>query len=574
MTEWDKLDAALRSRAAEAPAPIRPSASAPQGAGSTTVADFAALPEAVRQLITRGTVNGAAVEVGHRSTRFAGVLKDLKRLHHWSLEDATAILAQHPAGIAAKYLSDGRDFAAHVKKEWDKIGPIFDAVPPGGDAAPQPPAGETGKWTPEKVLATYGADRLLAWWKRATFGGQRSDQETLDAIYGGYHPWATMPGLSSIAHRAADDDTRAKWVIEQILPARATGSTAGAKSSAKTPLEISKALAIALGDKFWAHPDFIIERAAPVLYLAVEDAEGVLERTDAALIARKLTRKDVPLFYINETRINMTDQEKALIELTKLCGRIKFETGIYPAAIWIDTKSKATPGAREMNEDMSAYVSLVEGFALQIGTTITTVHHMPKAARLPNAKPGARTSRGGGSFSDDQNFSMLVEQVAPLTFEWEVEYMKGGSRRGWTQKFLGVVQHLRDRPRADGTVERIESVSLDFATYEPVAPSAAASKPASFQRVKPVELKGDAQDCMIALKEMCAASADGTTTITELKAKLKANYPGEPARDAGKAADRVGRRGCDKLVELGHVENKDGRLKLVGLYALGPPLSL
>jgi hypothetical protein len=155
-------------------------------------------------------------------------------------------------------------------------------------------------------------------------------------------------------------------IIEDVLPAEGTACIYGRSGTGKTFLAIDLMLAIAIGKQDWFGHRVM---QAPVVYLALEGAQGIRDRLTAY---QSLSGSQIPdRFRILHDRFGLTSEEDraALIEAVESCG-------LQRPVVVIDTLTRSTPGL-DLNgpKDMGSVIDAVDAIQRKLGGLVISIYH-------------------------------------------------------------------------------------------------------------------------------------------------------------------------------------------------------
>lgn len=147
-------------------------------------------------------------------------------------------------------------------------------------------------------------------------------------------------------------------IVENVLPAAGTACIYGRSGTGKTFLTIDLMMAISRGLDDWFGYRVM---QSPVVYLALEGAQGMRDRMEAYRMRRLC---DIPdAFRILDDRFSLASAEdrSALIKAVRECG-------LDRPVVVIDTMTRATPGL-DLNgpKDMGTVIASVDAIQRELG---------------------------------------------------------------------------------------------------------------------------------------------------------------------------------------------------------------
>jgi hypothetical protein len=181
-------------------------------------------------------------------------------------------------------------------------------------------------------------------------------------------PWASI------------EETKIKWTVEGMLPAKGFAALYGQPGSYKSFVALYLAAMIATGREAFGRAT----QAGTIVYIMGEGGAGLRYRRDA-LTAEYGLPPDVPIHFIR-AQLDLrskTGDGKALVEA--IHGQ-----GLQPSLVVIDTLARAFAGGNEnASEDMGAFITQVGAVQEALKCGILVVHH--------SGKDDARGMRGHSS---------------------------------------------------------------------------------------------------------------------------------------------------------------------------------
>jgi len=170
-----------------------------------------------------------------------------------------------------------------------------------------------------------------------------------------------------------------KWLIEDVVIENAFGLIYGAPGCGKTFISLSMALSIAAGLTDWW--GYKINKRGPVIYISSEGVSDLKFRITAWEQATGISVDDIP-FYLIHVPINFMDSS----DIERLSMTIQYSDmlmGELPVAMFVDTVSRALPGADEnLQKDMTLFVRACDLLKVEFGCTVTGIHHTNKQSGM------------------------------------------------------------------------------------------------------------------------------------------------------------------------------------------------
>jgi hypothetical protein len=163
----------------------------------------------------------------------------------------------------------------------------------------------------------------------------------------------------------------------------------------------------------------------PVVYLALEGAEGFKARIEAFRMRHLAEQAEAVPFFLMAARIDLIKDHAELI------GAIRAQAGV-PAVVAIDTLNRSLVGSESDDKDMAAYMRAENAIREAFGCAVVIVHHCGVDASRP---------RGHTSLTGAADAQIAVKRAAANNIVATVEWMKDG-------------------PEGDQFVSRLESVEV------------------------------------------------------------------------------------------------------------------
>lgn len=170
-----------------------------------------------------------------------------------------------------------------------------------------------------------------------------------------------------------------KWLIEGVVIENSFGLIYGTPGCGKTFISLSQALSIAAGlQEWWGYK---INKHGPVIYISSEGVSDLKFRIAAWEQATGISVDDIP-FYLIHVPINFMDNS----DIDRLTMTIQYSDmlmGEMPVAMYVDTVSRALPGADEnLQKDMTLFVRACDLLKVEFGCTVVGIHHTNKQAGM------------------------------------------------------------------------------------------------------------------------------------------------------------------------------------------------
>jgi AAA domain len=165
----------------------------------------------------------------------------------------------------------------------------------------------------------------------------------------------------------------------------------------------------------------------PVVYIALEGAEGFRARVEAFRQRFMSETPDTVPFYLIADQLNLVKDQAELIG----CIRVQAQ-GSLPAAVVIDTLNRSLAGSESDDKDMAAYIRAADAIRDAFGCVVIIVHH----CGIDATRPRGHTSLAGA----------VDAQIAV--------------KRDTADNILVTVERMKDGPEGEQIVSKLETVEV------------------------------------------------------------------------------------------------------------------
>lgn len=227
--------------------------------------------------------------------------------------------------------------------------------------------------------------RLTAAAEAARDVGAPASQYALDldslALNGGYNVAqleARCRRLGLIERR--DEDEAARWLVENLIPARKVILMAGEGSSGKSTILHELAVKLASedpGDATWLGRRISPDARGEAVFISLEEDDSDFEARE-----KKLDPDGQALRRLNPWACkHQGELPAALDSVTERANR-----GKPIRLVVIDSASKFREGSEIIDSDVNAFLDPLERLARETGAAVVVIHHLKKAGQL--RRPG------------------------------------------------------------------------------------------------------------------------------------------------------------------------------------------
>ena len=201
-------------------------------------------------------------------------------------------------------------------------------------------------------------------------------------------------------------------VIEDVLPAEGTACIFGRSGTGKTFLAIDLMLAITRGLDQWFGYRVM---QSPVVYLALEGAQGVRDRLDAYRMYNACSIPDNFKILHDRFSLSSVADQDALVEAVQGCG-------LESPVVVIDTLTRSTPGL-DLNgpKDMGTVIDAIDGIQRRLGGLVISIYH----STIKGAGGVDATEMGHSSLRGSLDASIVVwDDQETGTKHWSTRKVK------------------------------------------------------------------------------------------------------------------------------------------------------
>lgn len=211
------------------------------------------------------------------------------------------------------------------------------------------------------------------------------------------------------------------FLIENLIPDVSTGFLYSAPGVGKSFLALDIGLSIANGLDQWQGFDIATpDHKRKVLYIAAEGAFDLGNRIKAWHKARGVQHLSTNFLIIEQTIDFMRTED-----VNRLTRTI-YEADMDPAIVFVDTVSRAMPGADEnLQKEMTLFVKACDHVKETFGCAVMGIHHAGKSGDMR----GSTVLRGAGDFVMRMDRER-GKQIATLTME-----KQKAAEDGWDTPF-------------------------------------------------------------------------------------------------------------------------------------------
>ena len=312
----------------------------------------------------------------------------------WTAEQMYEHLAQHPIGIAARYLAEerlGNEIARSISKYGTRELPLSnDGWTNGWEAkAPEPEPQPEPQPEPEQPQPTEEPELI----EDDEFNDELETDDELEEDEPSPDP--KLPKL--YAHGDADPRPIKNWLIKHLIPACGHGLLSGQWGAGKTFVVFDLAAALATLQPFLNHT---IKRQCGVLLIAAEGADEVRLRLDAVMRSKCGGMSRAPVrWYETAPMLLHTGSVDTLIAMAKQADEsLQSEFGLPLGLIVVDTIAACAGYGRSGDENDpavgQAVMNTLKAIAQAMNCFVLGVDHFGKS--LEAGTRGASSKEASG----------------------------------------------------------------------------------------------------------------------------------------------------------------------------------
>jgi AAA domain len=197
-------------------------------------------------------------------------------------------------------------------------------------------------------------------------------------------------------------------LIKGLIPAVGLTVVWGPPKSGKSFWTFDAMMHVALGWEYRGRKVI----AGPVVYCAMEGAEGYGKRAEAFRQRRLAEHADDVPFFLVDAPIDLVADHNALI--TAIRGYLEDES---PTAVVLDTLNRSLRGSESDDKDMAAYIKAADAIREAFSCAVIIVHH----CGVDGTRPRGHTSLMGAA-----DAQLSVKRELGGFFVVRVEWMKDG----------------------------------------------------------------------------------------------------------------------------------------------------
>lgn len=199
----------------------------------------------------------------------------------------------------------------------------------------------------------------------------------------------------------------ALYLVKGILPRVGLAVIWGPPKCGKSFITFDMLLHVALNRRYRGRRVM----PGPVVYCALEGAEGFKARAEAFRIRNLAGAGEAFPFYVVATALSLVADHKALVE------SIRAQLGDTPVAVCIDTLNRSLAGSESDDKDMAAYVRAADAIRDAFNCAVVIVHH----CGIDGTRPRGHTSLTGAA-----DAQLAVKRDTDGNVVLTVEFMKDG----------------------------------------------------------------------------------------------------------------------------------------------------
>jgi phage/plasmid primase-like uncharacterized protein len=211
------------------------------------------------------------------------------------------------------------------------------------------------------------------------------------------------------------------WLIEDFMEANSLCQIFGESGHGKSFVALDLAACIATGTDWHGHK----VKSGPVFYICGEGHAGIKTRTKAWEIGNGKSLKEAP-FYKSVKGAQLADATSAAMVAASIMD-MQADTGVMPAAVFIDTLSRNYGADENSTEDMAAFITHLDNYIrVPMGCTIYIIHHSGAAdkdrSRGSTALRGALDSEYKVSMDKNKTITVEAKKMKEADFPASIDF--------------------------------------------------------------------------------------------------------------------------------------------------------
>lgn len=249
--------------------------------------------------------------------------------------------------------------------------------------------------------------------------------------------------------RFANDGTRSRYLLKDMIPMSALGVVYGPPSGGKTFMMLDLTCSIARGVE-WRGKKV---NQAHGIYVCAEGAFGFRKRVRAYQQVHKLTNESDLAVHVLDGNPNLMDKEV----VKKLAAAIK-ALGIDIGWIVLDTYANCMTGDENKGEDVSKVIANCKWLMKELGCTVILVHH--------SGKDSSKGARGWSGLKGAVDFEFEVRKEQDVHILRNVKQKDGedGAEYGFTLMPVDLGEDLDGEPQSSCVIAESKIVPLSMAS--------------------------------------------------------------------------------------------------------------
>lgn len=211
-----------------------------------------------------------------------------------------------------------------------------------------------------------------------------------------------------------------EWCIKEFLPKKIVATIIAAGGTGKSILALHIAVAIASGTSLFAK--YFPDNPAKVVFISGEDDLPELHRrlhrvtqgigdSVKELVSNNLHFIDLANSFELFTSKNAHQDAKITTVPSRICSAIKDAIGDDVGLVIIDPISRFRGGEENLAADTTRFVQALQQIRDQLNTTVLTLHHVNKGARMNGATQN--NARGSSAFIDGVRLVFELNSLSP-----------------------------------------------------------------------------------------------------------------------------------------------------------------
>jgi hypothetical protein len=216
------------------------------------------------------------------------------------------------------------------------------------------------------------------------------------------------------------------WLIDDLFIEDATAFLYGPPGCGKSFIALDMAFALACPSitHWWGRK---VNRHGPVIYISSEGTASLKFRLMALEDKYGIPHGEAP-FYLIRRNLNFLDPKDIINVIKAVKYEVVNKLGVNPVAIFIDTVSRAIPGADEnLQKDMTVFINAIGILKQTFNCMATGVHHQNKDGGTQMRGSTTLAGAGDANIQVERENGVMIGQIHARKIKDSID--------GWSEDF-------------------------------------------------------------------------------------------------------------------------------------------